>query len=272
MKKIILTTAILILCAVCAMAQKSATQASAQGQQQTAARPAAKELTLASGTQLVAQLQTTLDAGKLQEGDAVIFKTTKDIKANGELLFKKGSTLIGHVTQAQKKSKETQESKIGLVFDRLENGSMMMPINATLTSVTRAATTAGAGDDLFAAGGSTTSSGSVATGSQSSGGLLGGVTGAVGGLTNPAGGVLNSTTQAAGGVVNSTTGTLGNTTGALDQTIKGLQISPSSNTSAEGSSMLSLTGANLKLEKGTFFNLTLNQEAQAEASPRNKKP
>jgi hypothetical protein len=43
----------------------------------------------------------------------------------------------------------------------------------------------------------------------------------------------------------------------------GIQISQSSSASVEGSSVLSLQGQNLRLEKGTNFNLVLTQSASA---------
>ena len=106
MKRIFITIGILILCAVFSQAQKQDRKASVEGNQTTSINKNDKELTLESGTQLAGQLQTALDAGKLKEGDPVILKTTQDIKSNGEILFKKGSMLTGHVTGAQKKSKE----------------------------------------------------------------------------------------------------------------------------------------------------------------------
>jgi hypothetical protein len=267
MKKPLLSIAILIFCAAFCLAQKAPkqdTNASVEGSQQTSISKNDKQLTLESGTRLAGQLQTALDARKLKEGDPVILKTTQDIKSNGEIIFKKGSRLTGHVTEAQKKSKANKESKIGLVFDKLENASLLMPLNATLTSITQAATSASLGsDELFAANGSASSSGSASARSPGSGGLLGGV-------TNTVGSVVNSTAQTVDGVVNSTTHTVGNTTGAVGQTLKGLQIAQATNANAAGGSTLSLRGDNLKLEQGTVFHLQLNQASKAEAKPNLK--
>jgi hypothetical protein len=268
-KKPFAILAILFLCALITSAQKQDTKASVEGSQKTSVNTKDKELTVESGTQLVGQLQTPLDSRKLKEGDPVILRTTQDIKSNGEVIFKKGSLLTGQVTEAQKKSKENKESKIGLLFDKLENASLLMPVNATLSSITQAAASANlGGEDLFATSGS--ASGGVSGRSQSSGGLLGGVTNTVGGVTNTVGGVANSTTQAIGGVVNGTTTTVSNTAGAVGQRLKGLQISQAANATTGGSSTLSLAGDNLKLEKGTVFRLLLNQQSKAEAKSKLK--
>jgi hypothetical protein len=54
---------------------------------------------------------------------------------------------------------------------------------------------------------------------------------------------------------------VGNSTAGLGRSLGGIQISQSSDTSVEGSSVLSLQGNNLRLEKGTTFNLVLTQSA-----------
>jgi hypothetical protein len=66
--------------------------------------------------------------------------------------------------------------------------------------------------------------------------------------------------------VNSTTSVVGNTATGVGHSLGGIQISQSSNTSVEGSSVLSLQGRNLRLEKGTTFNLVLAQSASASTS------
>jgi hypothetical protein len=163
------------------------------------------------------------------------------------------------------KTKGNGESRIGILFDRLEQGSLELPIAATISSITsgRASTRAN-NDDLFggntSAGGSASSS-SSARSSSSSGGLLGGVGSTVNSTTSTVGGVVGSTTSAAGSAVDSTTGAVGNTTTGVGRSLSGIQISESTSTSMEGSSVLSLQGGNLRLEKGTNFNLVLTQSA-----------
>jgi hypothetical protein len=263
-KRLFLLCITLMLCAAMSMAQGQNAGATIDGSSKTAANQNGKAIQLESGTQLVAQLQNMIDVRKVKEGDQVILKTTRAIQSNGEVIIKKGATLIGHVTQVQAKSKENNQSNLSLVFDRLETGSLSMPINATISSVTRAATMVNVDDTMFGTSQSAGSRNTVSTRSQGSGGLLGGVTNTVGGAVNTTTQTVGGATQTLGGVVDSTTGPLGQTTGSAGNTLAGLQILQSTSGSAEGSSTLALSGGNLRLEKGTSFNLLLNNESKAE--------
>jgi hypothetical protein len=84
------------------------------------------------------------------------------------------------------------------------------------------------------------------------------------------GSVVNSTTSTVGSVVGGTTAAVGSTVESttsagtgVRRSLGGIQISQSSNASVEGSSVLSLQGGNLRLEKGTNFNLVLTESASA---------
>jgi hypothetical protein len=256
MSRYILTIALVILCASAVFAQQTGTSAKAGATSTTSAAANGKAINLQSGTKLAAQLQSTLDVRKAKVGDQVVLKTTEAIKANGRTVVNKGARLIGHVTEVSQKTRANGESSLGLVFDRLESGSLETPINATITSITRAATRARVDDEGISSDARGESGSSARTSSRSSsgsnGGLLGGVTGTVGG-------VVNSTTQTTGNVVGSTTGAVGDTVGGVTQSVGGIRISQSTDASVEGGSTLSLTGNNLHLEKGTSFNLRLNQ-------------
>ena len=67
---------------------------------------------------------------------------------------------------------------------------------------------------------------------------------------------------AAGDVVCSTTETVGGATRGLGSTLGQIRVTQSAGLSAEGGSTLSLTGGNLRLEKGTTFRLTVNESAR----------
>jgi hypothetical protein len=121
-------------------------------------------------------------------------------------------------------------SSLNIVFDHLQNGTMEIPINAAITSITQAMNHTAVDDGMFDSNTSANSSSRASSRSQQSGGLIGGATNTV------------------GGVVNSTTETAGHTSGSLGQTLKGVQIMQSSNAKADGTSTLSLTGGDLRLE------------------------
>lgn len=237
-----------------------------------------RTISLDSATNVAAQLQSTLDAKHAQIGDEVILKTTKAIKQNGETIIPKGSSLLGHVTEVQQRTKGNAMSKLGLVFDRVEGKNLSADIVATVVSITNVRAANNVGDTLGSdvMGSSSTSASGSARGSSSGGllgggsgggGLLGGVGntagGLVGGATQTVGGVANTATQTVGGVTNTATQTLGGATNAVGQTINGITISQSANGSTNGSTTLSSQNKNVRLEKGVTFNLQLDGGATA---------
>lgn len=72
---------------------------------------------IAPGSVIPVQLTKTIDAKKVRTGDQVVAKVTQDLKANsGAVLVPKDTKVIGHVTEAQPRSKD-QESQMGIAFD-----------------------------------------------------------------------------------------------------------------------------------------------------------
>jgi hypothetical protein len=248
---------VLVLAGVGAAQKKVDTNASSTMSSTNSASKNGGNVGLQSGTQIAAQLQSSLDVQKAKVGDQVVLKTTKAIKQNGQVVVDKGARLFGRVTEVQQKTKGSAMSKVGILFDRLEQGGNQLPINAVITSITQAQATTSI-DDM---GNSDISGGSsTRTSTPSSGGNSGGLLGGVG---NAVGGVVNTTTQTVGTVANTAGQTVGNTTRAVGGTLKGIQISQSTDASANGSSTLSLQNGNLHLDKGTTFNLSLNQSVSA---------
>jgi hypothetical protein len=279
MSRTILTVALSLTCSLMAFAQRTEKQASGQGSNETSvsASKAGKTIHIQSGTRLAAELQNTIDARKVKPGDRVVFKTTDSIKSNGQTIVKRGVRLIGHVTEVEQQTKGNQQSSIGLVFDRLQNGSLEIPISATISSITPGRARARAnGEDLFGSDAdarstisarSSTSAQRTSASSGESGGLLGGtVGGVIGSTTSTAGSVVDGTTATVGSTASSTTGVASAATTGLTGSLGRIQISESSSTSSEGSSTLSLQGGNLRLEKGTTFNLVVNQSVKASNS------
>jgi hypothetical protein len=219
-----------------------------------------KQLALTSDARLDAQLQSTLDVKSAKVGDQVVFKTTKAVKQNGETVIQKGSTLYGHVTEVQQRTSANAMSKIGMVFDRIEGKDLSAPISASIVSITNAAAHASA-DDMLSSdiSGSSQTSGRTSSGSSSGGGLLGGVGNAVG---STVGGVVNTTTQTVGSVAGTAGNVVGTTTGTVGRTVGGIQISSSTNASANGSTTLSSPNKNLRLEKGLTFLLNVEGGVQ----------
>ena len=202
MKKTIVITFLMLALSVIGFAQKQKKSPEAADTPQdrlelaTALKP---HSFLNAGTMLEAQLQSTLDVEKSKPGDSVVLKTTKSIKQNGETIVPKGTSLIGHVTDVQRRTKDNTNSRIGLLFDRLQGQDLSSPITASIVSITNVQTAANVADDMLSSditGSSSTSARS--SGGSAAGGLLGGVTNTVGGVTNTVGGVTNTATQTLG--------------------------------------------------------------------------
>jgi len=279
MNRLILATSLSLTCALAAHAQKVETRAngSASGEVTASASKAGRTSEIASGTRIAGELQNTIDVRKAAVGDQVILKTTQAIKAEGHTVVNKGARLFGHVTEVAQKTKANNESRIGVLFDRLESGSLEVPIAASISSIVTGRSGARANDqDVLNANASSSGSASSTgqrtspSSGQSNGGLLGGVTssagGVVNGTTSTVGDVVGSTTTSVGATVDGTANATGGTASGLGRSLNRIQVSEASTTNAEGGSLLSLQGDNLRLVKGTTFNLVLTQSASVSSS------
>jgi len=224
---------------------------------------------LSSGTTLEAELTKSIDAKKAKQGDEVTAKLTQDVKSSGRVVLHKGTKLVGHVTEAQAKSKESGESRLGIAFDKavLKGGEEMAftgviqalapPVQGSLAATTNDAGSVGSGM------GSGSGSGNAMGGGRSSGGIapLGGggaVNSTLGAATNAvnntAGSVSNTATGAVNGSVNQATGVAAN--GAINSAtpgvvgMQGVALSTATAGSAQGS-VISSAGRNVKLDTGT---------------------
>ena len=88
---------------------------------------------LAPGSILPVQLTKGIDAKKIKTGDEVVAKVTQDMKNNsGEVIVPKDTKVLGHVTEAQPRSKDQKESQVGIAFDRAvtkDGAEMQMPMS-----------------------------------------------------------------------------------------------------------------------------------------------
>ena len=265
MKKVFLLLSLSVVCSLVTFAQKSENKVSGGASTQTASQ-AGKIINLESGTTLSGQLQSTIDVRRAKVGDQVILKTTQAIKSGGHTVVDKSSRLVGHVTEVAQASKDRGESRIGILFDRLEQGELQTPIAATITSVTSGSAGVNAnndnpsGNDAMAS--SSMQSRSSGRSSSSSGGVLGGVADVVNSTTSTVGSAVGDTTSAVGTTADSTTRAVGSSANGVGRSLSGIQVSQSSSGSVEGSSVLSLQGGNLRLEKGTNFNLVLTESTR----------
>lgn len=132
--------ACLIALALCATAwpQASSSRGNRGAQQNAQPQSATPENhrgmpRIAPGSVIPVQLTKGIDAKKAKTGDPVEAKVTTDLKAeSGEVLVPKDTKVLGHVTEAQPRSKEQKESQVAIAFDHAvmkSGGNMPLPLS-----------------------------------------------------------------------------------------------------------------------------------------------
>lgn len=272
MKKALFLFTIMLALAAVSFGQKTPRSGETTTDGNVKAQPAKAEssdnngASINAGTMFQGELQTSVDVNKSKVGDRVVVKTAKAVKQDGKTVVAKGTRLVGRVTEIAKRSKENAQSRIGVLFDRIEGNNLSRPISLTIVSITKANANA-AFDDQGSFGGDamdTTSVNSSGSGrSTTNGGLVRSTAGSATGLVSS---VANTTTAAAGSAINtvgSTTRSLGSTAGStVGSTVGAVQninIAASANGSASTSTTLSSNDRNFKLEKGATVNLRVDK-------------
>jgi len=225
-------------------------QSASSSQPQASARP-----WITPGSVIPVQLTKTIDAKKIKTGDPVEAKVTQDMKnGNGQLVVPKDTKVIGHVTEAQARSKEQKESQVGIAFDHavLKNGSdeqLPMSIQAIISPT---------GMNSNAGSGASDTSNQPAA-APSGGGTYGNSGGrsGMGGGSQP----QPSTTSARSDAPNDAQARgqqpiTGNTQGVVG--IPNLKLSTEPNPTQ--GSLLSSEKNNVKLDSGTVLLLRVNQQ------------
>lgn len=252
---------------------------SASAQANGSAEAGKNALALSEGTTMNAALAGSLDVKKNKPGDRIEARTTQDVKQDGKVVLRKGTHLIGHVTEVQARAKDQTQSQLGVAFDHAElRDGQQVPLNASIQALAAAQSTAQASagdDDLIASGGGAASAaGSGAAGGGravggAAGGALGGATRAVG---STAGGVGNAGNSVLGSTVSGaahSTGAVGGlgASGALASNSKGvfglqgLSLDSAASSTTHGSLIVSST-RNVHLESGTQMVLQVAGRAQ----------
>jgi hypothetical protein len=212
--------------------------------------PQANHAKIAPGSVIPVQLTKTIDAKKAKTGDEVLARVTMDMKTStGEVFIPKDTKVVGHVTEAQARSKEQKESQMGIVFDRavMKDGkevNLPMSIQAVVAPLENNPPSSGGdygGDNRPAAGGGTTTSPMVGRAPLSPPSQPQAV---------PAGGGDAQASAGARLPINaSTQGVIG---------IRDLKLEANTQNAAQGS-VMSSQKSNVKLESGTVLLLKVNQ-------------
>ena len=171
----------------------------------------------AQGGEMDATLTKPVDARRAKPGDEVTATLAQDARGSGDVTFRRGTKLVGHVTEAQPHGRKSDsasasgtgsaESRLGIVFDKaILEGGREVPVNATIQAIAagEAAASGGAHGVEGAAGGSAFGSGRAA-----GGGLVGGATGTVGGAVGGAANVGAGLGGAASSIGSATRGSAG---------------------------------------------------------------
>jgi hypothetical protein len=223
---------------------------------------------LSSGTKIDSTLTKPLDAKKCKPGDVVEARAAQDVKQDGKVVLKKGTPLMGHVTEAQARANGQSESRLGVVFDHaVMKDGRQIPLNASIQALAsqQSSAMAGAGsDDVMASAGAM---GTASGGARAGGGVLSGAASTVGatagGVVNTAGSVPGSTAGNLGAMARST-GAVGGLTssGRLASNssgvfgLEGLSIASAASGAAQSSAIVSAT-KNVHLDSGTQMLLSV---------------
>ena len=84
-------------------------------------RDAAKlpALKIPRDTVLMTKLNTDLDLGQSKAGDEVQAETTEDVREGKEVLLKKGSIIVGHISFVEPAAPRQPDNMVGIQFDRV---------------------------------------------------------------------------------------------------------------------------------------------------------
>ena len=99
------------------------------------AAPSQPQLRLENGSILYAELTKTVDAKKAKVGDPVTAVLVADVLAHGKIVARHDAKLLGHVTEVQVHSKETPESRLGIVFDKVITKDGEEPFESKLLAI-----------------------------------------------------------------------------------------------------------------------------------------
>jgi len=273
-----------LLCGPAAYAQASATAAASADQQSTAqSNPGAASAASAAGFN--AELNTSVDSKKAKTGDPVVAHTTEATKSNGQVVFPKGTKLLGHVTQATARAKGASDSSLGVVFDKaaMKNGQEI-PIQTTILAIAVAPSNVPAPGGYPDAAGET---GAPVTnpGTGASRGPVGGVASTAGEATGNlaatatdkaanVGQTAQPTVNAAGNATANAAGATGglSSSGQLTTNSRGVfglkDLTLNSSSSATQGSVITSTKKNVKLDSGTRLLLVAQVAASAASADK----
>lgn len=98
--------------------------------------PKAGALVLGAGTRIEAELSKPVDTRKAKAGDQITAKLHADVKQDGQMVLRRNSMLVGHITVAQAKANGNPVSSLGILFDRVEiKGGQRLELRAVILAI-----------------------------------------------------------------------------------------------------------------------------------------
>lgn len=244
-----------------ALQVKGSTQADAQAQSKAGVNAQPESLMLEQGSELQADLKSSLNLKKAKKGDSFKMVTTRAVKQNGKTVLNKGSLISGHIEEVTRSKSDTRAI---LAFDQVRDAKtgLTASLSAAIVGVTQTANRR-AEREMPAPSGR--SSSTPPPPRQSSGGLIGGAVDTVAGAAGQVTTTVESTTRA-------TTGAgvdAGRSVGALSG--GALRVVTDTTAQTTAGSAIALTGPGTTIETGTSFVLKTTSNVVLQPQQMEKK-
>jgi hypothetical protein len=250
---------------ILALSPSPAWSSAAQNSDQPTTSPeqAGSRLQIPPGTVISAVLTKGIEVKKAKTGDEVVAKVQNDIKNKaGEVLVPKDTRLMGKVTEAQPRSKEQKESRLGLVFDHavLKDGTQC-PVSMSIQAIAdlQEAGAQGGNDSSYQQPGGYSGGGTGGGGGMAGGGMhgaYGGSTGSTGSMNRqPASTPAADSGDTGGPPRDGSQRTITPQT----QGVIGIPDTQLSQASGSNGSLVTSDKSNVRLGAGTVLLLRVNQ-------------
>jgi hypothetical protein len=123
--------------AILALSSLLATGAAAQAPPPTPSKNTSSEASLAGGTVLNAELNSSIDSKKAKPGEQITAHTTEAVKStDGRTILPNGTKLIGHVTQASARGNGQGQAMLAIQFDKaVLKDKQEVPLNVVIQAI-----------------------------------------------------------------------------------------------------------------------------------------
>jgi hypothetical protein len=272
-----------------AAAGRSGASGQGSGSADAAAHAGDRSAQLAGDSSVNAVLTRPVDSRKSKPGDPVSARTTQPSRTDDGRSIPKGSTLVGHVSEARARGDGQTDSAVGIVFDKaVTRDGRQIPLRNV--GIRALAAAEGAASGSFANGGMATGAGGMGAGigaprGGGGGGLVGRTSGAVGGAVGGGLGAAGGASGATGSLAGSAGAALQGGPGAVGGLgasglmtaesagvfgLRDLSLATAGSSATQGSVVTS-SGKSVHLDQGTRMLLGTEAGASGQAKPASSK-